>query len=68
MGNNITNEIFENQSFGLIEILKNIKWKNTIISERSSEVLFIPKDKLLKNIFNDASQTNLTLSMLKMIN
>ena len=38
MGNNITNEIFENQSFGLIEILKNIKWKNTIISERSSEV------------------------------
>ena len=68
MGNNITNEIFENQSFGLIEILKNIKWKNTIISDRSSEVLFIPKDKLLKNIFNDASQTNLTLSMLKMIN
>ena len=68
MGNNITNEIFENQSFGLIEILKNIKWKNTIISERSSEVLFIPKDKLLKNIFNDTSQTNLTLSMLKMIN
>ena len=68
MGNNITNERFENQSFGLIEILKNIKWKNTIISERSSEVLFIPKDKLLKNIFNDASQTNLTLSMLKMIN
>ena len=68
MGNNITNEIFENQSFGLIEILKNIKWKNTIISERSSEVLFIPKDKLLKNIFSDASQTNLTLSMLKMIN
>ena len=66
MGNKVFSEIQENQSFGLIEILKNIKWKNTIVSEKKSEVLFIPKEKLIKNIFSNKLLTNLTLNILKM--
>ena len=56
----------ENQSFGLIEILKNVKWKNTIVSEKKSEILFVPRDKLIKNIFSNKLLTNLTLNILKM--
>ena len=66
MGNEVFSEIQENQSFGLIEILKNIKWKNTIVSEKKSEVLFIPKEKLIKNVFSNKLFTNLTLNILKM--
>ena len=66
LGDSIINEIYENQSFGLTEILKNIKWKNTIVSEKKSEVLFIPKEKLIKNIFANKFLTNLTLNILKM--
>ena len=66
MGNKVFSEIQENQSFGLIEILKNIKWKNTIVSEKKSEVLFIPKEKLVKNVFSNKLLTNLTLNILKM--
>ncbi len=66
LGNEVFGVIQENQSFGLIEILKNIKWKNTIISEKKSEILFIPRDKLVKNIFTDKLLTNLTLNILKM--
>ena len=66
LGNEVFSEIKENQSFGLIEILKNIKWKNTIISEKNSEILFIPREKLIKNIFSNKLLTNLTLNILKM--
>ncbi|MBV69678.1 MAG: hypothetical protein CMJ08_07745 [Pelagibacterales bacterium] len=66
MGNKVFSEIQENQSFGLIEILKNIKWKNTIVSEKNSEVLFIPKEKFIKNVFSNKLLTNLTLNILKM--
>ena len=66
LGNEVFNEIEENQSFGLIEILKNIKWKNTVVSEKKSEILFIPKEKLIKNIFSSKLFTNLTLNILKM--
>ena len=66
MGDTITNEIHENQSFGLTEILKNIKWKNTVVSERNSEILFIPKEKIIKNLFSNKLITNLTLNILKM--
>ena len=66
MGNKVFSEIKENQSFGLIEILKNIKWKNTIVSEKKSEVLFIPKEKFIKNVFSNKLLTNLTLNILKM--
>ena len=66
LGNKVFNEIGENQCFGLIEILKNVKWKNTIISEKKSEILFIPRDKLIKNIFSSKILTNLTTNILKM--
>ena len=59
-------EIQENQSFGLIEILKNVKWKNTIVSEKNLKSLFVPRDKLIKNIFSNKLLTNLTLNILKM--
>ena len=68
MGDTITNEIHENQSFGLTEILKNIKWKNTVVSERNSEILFIPKEKIIKNLFSNKLITNLTLNILKWLN
>ena len=66
MGDTIINEIYENQSFGLTEILKNIKWKNTVVSEKNSEILFIPKEKIIKNLFSNKLITNLTLNILKM--
>ncbi len=66
LGNDIIREIHENQTFGLTEILKNIKWKNTIVSEKKSEILFIPRDKLVKNIFSNRLITSLTLNILKM--
>ena len=52
MGDTIIKEIYENQSFGLTEILKNIKWKNTVVSEKNSEILFIPKEKIIKSDFS----------------
>ena len=66
IGSDITDEIHESQSFGLIEILKNIKWRNTIISEKKSEILFIPRELLVKNIFSSRLLTSLTLNILKM--
>ena len=66
LGNEVFGVIEENQSFGLIEILKNVKWKNTIVSEKKSEILFVPRDKLIKNIFSSKLLTNLTLNILKM--
>ena len=66
LGNEVFGVIQENQSFGLIEILKNVKWKYTIVSEKKSEILFVPKDKLIKNIFSNKLLTNLTLNILKM--
>ena len=66
VGSNVTKEIYEYQSFGLIEILKNVKWKNTIISEKNSEILFISRETLVKNIFSSRLITSLTLNILKM--
>ncbi len=66
LGSSITNEILENQTFGLIEILKNMKWKNTIVSDRNTEILFVSREKLVKNLFSDRLITNLTTNILKM--
>ena len=66
LGNSITDEILENQTFGLIEILKNMKWKNTIVSDRNTEILFVSREKLVKNLFSDRLITNLTTNILKM--
>ena len=66
LGNKIKKEIFEHQSYGLIDILKENKWKNTIISENKSVILFIPRDILIKNLFYNRTFTGITLNLLKM--
>jgi len=51
---------------GLLDCLREKKWKNTVVSDNKSEVLFIPKDILIKNIFSSREYTSLTLNLLKM--
>ena len=54
--------------FGIIDNLKENKWKNTVVSENKSEVLVIPKETLIKKIFTSKEFTALTLDLLKMAN
>ena len=68
LGNNVKKEISQYQSFGLVDILKENKWKNTIVSENKSEVLFISRDILIKNLFSNRAFTGITLNLLKMAN
>ena len=65
-GNSIKRQIFQNQTYGLVDIIKENKWKNTVISENNSEILFIPRKVLLRNIFSNKSLTSITLNILKM--
>ena len=58
--------IHPGEIFGLLDNLREKKWKNTVVSENKSEVLFIPKDILIKNIFSSREYTSLTLNLLKM--
>ena len=39
---------------------------NIVVSEKNSEILFIPKEKIIKNLFSNKLITNLTLNILKM--
>ena len=67
--NSLGNEVFGNPRksiFWLNRNTKKCKWKNTIVSEKKSEILFVPRDKLIKNIFSNKLLTNLTLNILKM--
>ena len=66
LGKNIKKEISQYQSFGLVDVLKENKWKNTIVSENKSEILFISRDVLVKNLFSNRPFTNITLNLLKM--
>ena len=43
-----------------------MKWKNTIVSDRNTEILFVSREKLVKNLFSDRLITNLTTNILKM--
>ena len=65
-GNKTIREIEKNQVFGLIDTLKEKKWKNTVVSENKSEILVIPKETLIKKIFTSKEFTALTLDLLKM--
>ena len=47
---------------------KEKKWKNTVVSEKRSEILIIPKETLIKKIFSSKEFTALTLDLLKMAN
>ena len=65
-GNTILNKINSGDVFGIIDNLKEKKWKNTVVSENKSEVLIVPKDTLIKKIFASKEFTALTIDLLKM--
>ena len=65
-GNSIKNQILQHQTYGLVDIINENKWKNTVVSENNSEILFVPREVLLKNIFADKAATSITLNILKM--
>ena len=66
MGNKIVDEVFQQQSFGLVDTLKENKWKNTVVSENNSEILFVSRDILVKNLFDSRTLAGVTLNLLKM--
>ena len=65
-GESTNNQIFKNQPYGLIDILHQNKWKNTVVSESNSEILFISREKLIKNVFSSKAISSLTMNILKM--
>ncbi len=65
-GNTILNKLNTGDVFGIIDNLKEKKWKNTVVSENKSEVLIVPKDTLIKKIFSSKKFTALTIDLLKM--
>lgn len=65
-GNTVLNKINTGDVFGIIDNLKEKKWKNTVVSENKSEVLIVPKDTLIKKIFTSKEFTALTIDLLKM--
>ena len=66
MGKKIVDEVFQQQSFGLVDTLKENKWKNTVVSENNSEILFVSRDILVKNLFDNRTLAGVTLNLLKM--
>ena len=65
-GNIIIKELKEGDVYGLVDNFKEKKWKNTVVSDRKSEVLFISKDFLIKNIFSSREFASLANNILKM--
>ena len=65
-GKTILKHITSGDVFGVIDNLKERKWKNTVVSENKSEILIVPKETLIKKIFCSKEFTHLTLDILKM--
>ena len=65
-GTTILKKICRGEVFGIVDNLKEKKWKNTVVSENKSEVLIIPKEILIKKIFTSKEFTALTVDLLKM--
>ena len=65
-GNSILKNICCGEVFGIIDNLKEKKWKNTVVSENESEMLIIPKETLIKKLFSSKEFAALTLDLLKM--
>ena len=65
-GNIIIQKLNEGEVYGLVDNFKEKKWKNTVVSEKNSEVIFISKDFLMKNIFASKKFASLATSILKM--
>ena len=59
-------DIYPREVFSIWKNVREKKWKNTVVSDSKSEVLFVPKDILIKNIFSSREYTSLTLNLLKM--
>ena len=66
LGNSIKMQVLQNQTYGLVDVIKENKWKNTVVSENNCEILLIPREVLLKNIFANKTATSITLNILKM--
>ena len=67
-GKTIVKSINTGQVYGVVDNLKEKKWKNSVVSENKTEILLISKEILIKKIFFSKEFTNLTLSLLKMAN
>ena len=65
-GNTILKNIYNGEIYGIVDNLKEKKWKNTVVSENKSEILIISKETLIKKVFSCKEFTNLTLNILKM--
>ena len=65
---NVLKNVCSGEVFGIVDNLKEKKWKNTVVSENKSEVLIVPKEILIKKIFTSKEFTALTLDLLKMAN
>ncbi len=67
-GNLTLKELQSGDVYGLLDNLKEKKWKNTVVSDNRTEVLSISKDNLVKNIFSNKEYTSIALNILKMAN
>ena len=65
-GSAILKHICSGEVFGIVDNIKEKKWKNTVVSENKTEILIIPKDILIKKIFSSKEFSSLTLNILKM--
>ena len=65
-GNTILKNICCGEIFGIVDNLREKKWKNTVVSENKSEVIYVPKETLIKKIFATKEFTTLTFDLLKM--
>ena len=65
-GNIILKHISNGDVYGIMDNLKEKKWKNTVVSENKSEILIVSKETLIKKIFSSKEFTNLSLNLLKM--
>ena len=67
-GDKIKNEVLKHQAYGLVDAIKENRWKNTVVSEKSTEILYISRKILVNNLFATKSSTSLALNILKMAN
>ena len=65
-GNSTLKVLKQGEVYGVLDTLKEKKWRSTVVSDNKSEILIISKDTLVKKIFSSKDYTKLTLNLLKM--
>ena len=65
-GSTVLKNVCTGQVFGVVDNLKEKKWKNTVVSDNKCEILSISKETLIKNIFSSKEFTKITTNLLKM--